>query len=49
VPRFQGLSEQNLVAEADLSTMVVQKAWSRPPISMEFQVWRQRQRIAECW
>src|SRR5438128_2008459 len=38
IPRFQGQSEFTLSGEADLSAMTVKKAWSRPPISMDFQV-----------
>jgi AP-2 complex subunit mu-1 len=33
-----GESEYLLSAEVDLSSMVQQKQWSRPPISMDFQV-----------
>jgi len=36
--RFQGQSEATLSGEAELSSMTVKKAWSRPPISMDFQV-----------
>ncbi|KAJ1983941.1 clathrin associated protein complex medium subunit [Dimargaris cristalligena] len=38
VQRFQGMSENNLVAEADLTSMTVQRRWSRPPISLDFHV-----------
>jgi hypothetical protein len=38
LPRFQGQSEATLSGEAELSSMTVKKAWSRPPISMDFQV-----------
>ncbi|CAG8771969.1 7011_t:CDS:2, partial [Funneliformis caledonium] len=38
LPRFQGQSEVTLSGEAELSSMTVKKAWSRPPISMDFQV-----------
>ncbi|RKP10698.1 Mu homology domain-containing protein [Thamnocephalis sphaerospora] len=38
IHRFQGLSEYSLTGEAELSTLTVQKAWSRPPISLDFQV-----------
>ncbi|KAI7818354.1 intracellular protein transport-related protein [Gamsiella multidivaricata] len=38
IPRFQGQSEFMLTAEADLTAMTHKKAWSRPPISMDFQV-----------
>lgn len=38
IQRFQGLAEHTLSAEADLTSLTVQKAWSRPPISMNFQV-----------
>ncbi|KAF9165392.1 hypothetical protein DFQ27_005555 [Actinomortierella ambigua] len=38
IPRFQGQSEYMLTAEATLTTMTHKKAWSRPPISMDFQV-----------
>ncbi|CAG8495704.1 7289_t:CDS:1, partial [Ambispora gerdemannii] len=38
IPRFQGQGEFTLQGEAELSSMTVKKAWSRPPISMEFQV-----------
>lgn len=38
ISRFQGNTECSLSAEADLSSMTVKKAWSRPPISMDFQV-----------
>ncbi|KAI1298886.1 AP-2 complex subunit mu [Mortierella claussenii] len=38
ITRFQGQSELMLTAEADLTAMTHKKAWSRPPISMDFQV-----------
>ncbi|CAM0137246.1 clathrin associated protein complex medium subunit [Umbelopsis sp. WA50703] len=38
IPRFQGQSEFTLSGEAELSAMTHKKAWSRPPISMDFQV-----------
>ncbi|KAJ2957685.1 hypothetical protein NQZ79_g6662 [Umbelopsis isabellina] len=38
IPRFQGQSEFSLSGEAELSAMTHKKAWSRPPISMDFQV-----------
>ncbi|BFZ61149.1 clathrin associated protein complex medium subunit [Saitoella coloradoensis] len=36
ISRFTGQSEYVLSAEADLASMTHQKAWSRPPISMDF-------------
>lgn len=38
IPRFQGGSDATLTAEASLSQTTVRKAWSRPPISIDFQV-----------
>lgn len=38
IPRFQGLSDTTFTAEASLSQTTVRKAWSRPPISVDFQV-----------
>jgi AP-2 complex subunit mu-1 len=38
IPRFQGDTEYIFSAEAELSSMTVKKQWSRPPISMDFQV-----------
>ncbi|KAF9348570.1 hypothetical protein BGX34_002400 [Mortierella sp. NVP85] len=38
IPRFQGQSEFMLTGEANLTAMTHKKAWSRPPISMDFQV-----------
>ncbi|KAG0271082.1 hypothetical protein BGZ95_001179 [Linnemannia exigua] len=38
IPRFQGQSEFTLTGEANLTAMTHKKAWSRPPISMDFQV-----------
>ncbi|KAF0461076.1 clathrin adaptor mu subunit [Gigaspora margarita] len=38
IPRFQGQYEVMLSGDAELSAMTVKKAWSRPPISMDFQV-----------
>lgn len=38
IPRMQGQTEFTLSAEAELSATIVKKAWSRPPISMDFQV-----------
>ncbi|CAG8725263.1 23620_t:CDS:10 [Cetraspora pellucida] len=38
IPRFQGQYEAMLSGDAELSAMTVKKAWSRPPISMDFQV-----------
>lgn len=38
IPRFQGQSEFTLSGEAELSAMTHKKAWSRPPIAMDFQV-----------
>ncbi|KAJ5576012.1 hypothetical protein N7535_002938 [Penicillium sp. DV-2018c] len=36
IPRFSGESEYVLNAEAILTTMTHQKAWSRPPLSLSF-------------
>lgn len=36
IPRFSGQSEYVLNAEATLTTMTHQKAWSRPPLSLSF-------------
>ena len=36
IPRFSGQQEFVLSAEASLSAMTNQKAWSRPPLSMDF-------------
>lgn len=36
IARFTGQSEFVLTAEADLSATTTQKAWSRPPLSMQF-------------
>ncbi|KAJ9643107.1 clathrin associated protein complex medium subunit [Coniosporium tulheliwenetii] len=36
IPRFTGQSEYVLSAEAELSSMTNQKAWSRPPLSLSF-------------
>ncbi|CAG8490407.1 13700_t:CDS:10 [Acaulospora morrowiae] len=38
IPRFQGQTEVTLSGDAELSAMIIKKAWSRPPISMDFQV-----------
>ncbi|BGP22841.1 AP-2 complex subunit mu-1 [Rhodotorula toruloides] len=38
IPRFQGGSDTTFTAEASLSQTTVRKAWSRPPISVDFQV-----------
>ncbi|SCZ96992.1 BZ3500_MvSof-1268-A1-R1_Chr4-2g06918 [Microbotryum saponariae] len=38
IPRFQGQSDTTFSAEASLSSTTVLKAWSRPPISVDFQV-----------
>lgn len=38
IQRFQGQSEFMLTGEANLTAMTHKKAWSRPPISMDFQV-----------
>ncbi|KAL1919077.1 uncharacterized protein VTP21DRAFT_2458 [Calcarisporiella thermophila] len=38
ISRFAGQSECTLSGEAELTTMTNKKAWSRPPLSMEFQV-----------
>lgn len=36
IPKFGGQAEYVLSAEADLTSMTTQKAWSRPPIAMDF-------------
>ncbi|PGH18273.1 hypothetical protein AJ79_00612 [Helicocarpus griseus UAMH5409] len=36
IPRFSGQSEYVLTAEATLTSMTQQKAWSRPPLSIGF-------------
>ncbi|GAD97397.1 AP-2 complex subunit mu [Paecilomyces variotii No. 5] len=36
IPRFSGQSEYVLTAEATLTSMTHQKAWSRPPLSLSF-------------
>jgi len=36
IPRFTGQSEYVLSAEASLTSMTNQKAWSRPPLSLSF-------------
>ena len=36
IARFTGQSEYVLSCEAELSAMTTQKAWSRPPLSMQF-------------
>ncbi|KAL1953826.1 hypothetical protein VTO42DRAFT_2121 [Malbranchea cinnamomea] len=36
IPRFSGQSEYVLTAEATLTSMTQQKAWSRPPLSLSF-------------
>ncbi|GAN06522.1 AP-2 complex subunit mu-1 [Mucor ambiguus] len=38
IPRFQGQAEFNLSGEAELTSMTHKRVWSRPPISMDFQV-----------
>lgn len=38
IPRFQGQADTTFTAEASLSSVTVRKAWSRPPISIDFQV-----------
>ncbi|CAJ0758764.1 24137_t:CDS:2, partial [Entrophospora sp. SA101] len=38
IPRFQGQQEITLSGEAELSATTIKKVWSRPPISMDFQV-----------
>ncbi|GAA5859202.1 hypothetical protein JCM1840_003798 [Sporobolomyces johnsonii] len=38
IPRFQGQSDATFTAEATLTQTTVRKAWSRPPISIDFQV-----------
>ncbi|KAL0144626.1 AP-2 complex subunit MU-1 [Mucor lusitanicus] len=38
IPRFQGQAEFNLSGEAVLTSMTHKRVWSRPPISMDFQV-----------
>ena len=36
IPRFTGQNEFVLSAEATLTSMTNQKAWSRPPLSLNF-------------
>ena len=38
VARFQGGEEVFFSAEADLSETTTKKVWTRPPITMDFQV-----------
>ncbi|KAI5480315.1 AP-2 complex subunit mu-1 [Pseudohyphozyma bogoriensis] len=38
IPRFQGQTDCTFTAEASLSSTTHRKAWSRPPISIDFQV-----------
>ncbi|GAA93418.1 uncharacterized protein L969DRAFT_96056 [Mixia osmundae IAM 14324] len=38
IPRMQGQAETTFTAEATLSTTTYNKPWSRPPISVDFQV-----------
>ncbi|KAJ5665317.1 Clathrin adaptor mu subunit C-terminal [Penicillium maclennaniae] len=38
IPRFSGQSEYVLNAEATLTSMTHQKAWSRPPINLSFSI-----------
>lgn len=38
IPRFQGQAEFTLTGEAQLTSMTHKRVWSRPPISMDFQV-----------
>lgn len=38
IPRFSGQSEYVLNAEANLTSMTHQKAWSRPPLSLSFSI-----------
>lgn len=38
IPRFSGQSEFVLTAEATLTSMTHQKAWSRPPLSLSFSI-----------
>ncbi|KAM0755123.1 clathrin adaptor, mu subunit [Meredithblackwellia eburnea MCA 4105] len=38
IPRFQGQADTTFTAEASLSQTTHRKAWSRPPISVDFQV-----------
>jgi AP-2 complex subunit mu-1 len=38
IPRFQGQAEFALSGEAILTSMTHKRVWSRPPISMDFQV-----------
>jgi len=38
IPRVQGQSESTFTAEAELSSTTHRKPWSRPPISIDFQV-----------
>ncbi|KAA1069737.1 hypothetical protein PGT21_032430 [Puccinia graminis f. sp. tritici] len=38
IPRMQGQSDATITASADLSATTHRKAWSRPPINIDFQV-----------
>lgn len=38
IPRFQGQTDTTFTAEASLSQTTHRKPWSRPPISIDFQV-----------
>lgn len=38
IPRIQGQVESTFTAEAELSSTTHRKPWSRPPISVDFQV-----------
>lgn len=38
IPRFQGMTDTTLTAVASLSSTTHRKAWSRPPINLDFQV-----------
>ena len=38
ISKFQGQQEYIFSAEAELTSTTVKKTWSRPPISMDFQV-----------
>lgn len=38
IPRIQGQSDITFTAEATRTSTTMQKAWSRPPISVDFQV-----------
>ncbi|POW00520.1 hypothetical protein PSTT_13071, partial [Puccinia striiformis] len=38
IPRMQGQSDATITASADLSATTTRKAWSRPPINLDFQV-----------